>query len=471
MNIQFRQAMSLVLLFGGFTWAVAAHAGPQPSQLTPAGSGSGLGSGPSSGIGGVSGVGSIGATAAISVPCIGSNGKVMNADPASVCQAILPKCTDLRKDIEDKVKNLLSMKIYGFYSGYNLDLNNSSPDKPVGPKMQYAMCSLVGQKMQNNGSDDDFEITSESVSKTPRSCGNPPVIDTGTKGKVTIKYEGDQDGSLWISYLQGAYPWLIRKKAYDVFHKLDANLTNLNEVISDLGMTNDVKKLANDMAQLNQSLSESEKTVCQQTKDDESLIDKCKKGNLSISDPVARICKLVVAQLATNGMTIPNMLISEIMDGDHGVFDQYDDIFGQMLDFQNNGGTRNAKKHATASDPTMKNLAKSCADTGGFLSFRSRKKKTAQTAACLMGKTMSSHGKSATVYSCVNIANGTIEHNGGNTVKHIVCPGRPNYTYAFGVPAVIEKLIRHNVCGQNRTSDSSVCDQIDIPSKPDGVKW
>jgi len=455
MNIHIRQAMSLVLLFGGFTWGLSAHAGPSQLQLSEPNTGDSAGLG-NSGSGGSSGGGS--GSASLSVPCIGSSGKVMNADPASVCQAILPKCADLRTGIEDKVKNLLSMKIYGFYSGYNLDLHTSTTETPKGDKLQNPICSLVGQKMENHGSTSDFEITSESISKAASSCGMPPRIDVSNKGKRRIEIFYDSTGgSQWAAYLQGAYPWLIRKKAYEVFQKLDANLTNLNSVISDAGMNKDLQTLSSQMSQFYQGLSETAKSSCQDTKDGENLIDQCKKGTLSVNDPVARICKLVVAQIAANDSAIPNMLISEIMDGDDGVFDRYDAIFGQLLNFSN---TSSHSGSTSGSNSTMKNFAKSCADTSE--AFRSKKKKMAMTASCLAGKKMCISGKCATVEAHVQVSNGKI----------VKLPVRmPSYTNAKGVPAVIERLVRHDVCGQNVATDKSVCDTIDIPSKPDGVKW
>jgi hypothetical protein len=255
--------------------------------------------------------------------------------------------------------------------------------------------------------------------------------------------------------MQGAYPWLIRKNAYDVFQKLKPDLSNLSEVVTNEAMNEDIVATVKKMKEFAKNLSTEAKSSCNDGQED--LLTKCKSGGLSINDPVQRVCTLVVAQLAMNEGALPNMLIYEIMQ--NRVYKQYDEIFGPLLNFKSQS---RKSSNATASNGTVSSLVKECLDTNGFL--RSKKKKAAKAASCLIGR-----GEYCLDGKCQTVNRYTFLNSEGGFIAALAGQGGASQTSNRGIPGAIEKLIRHDICGQNSRTDKSVCDSVDIPSKPAGI--
>jgi hypothetical protein len=51
-------------------------------------------------------------TPTLNIACVTDAGGIANANAADVCKAILPKCTDVKAQIIQKVKDQLSLKIW-----------------------------------------------------------------------------------------------------------------------------------------------------------------------------------------------------------------------------------------------------------------------------------------------------------------------------------------------------------------------
>lgn len=407
----------------------------------------------------------------LAISCISDAGA---ATSTSSCSAILPKCVDLKTSYEKTVKNFLSWKIWGYYNGKNIDLDSSvlNASKPTlsGVDLMYPICSVVGHKIQYTGSvppmsqERRCDKSRKSLSTIYQSLGFEYANQTiGKKGTCGIRPDTTVDGStlnikfvngsgnLWNSYMIGAYPWLIRKNAYDVLTALKPDFSNLSEVISDASVKADLTALNTTMTGYYTALSSDSKASCSAPASD--IVTKCTTGKMVVTDPSNRICTLVKAQLTLNTGTIPNVIVKEIMAR---VQTQYDSLFSKLLTF---------------TVPTSQNLWNRCKDTGGL--FKSKKAKMAETASCLTdGADFYSYG------------NGLVTENGCSGTggaKQIATrirdgasvgaqAGQGDQTVMLGFAGVIESIIRRDICLQSSWSDQSVCDTVNIPDKPDGVQ-
>jgi hypothetical protein len=390
----------------------------------------------------------------IRIACLAESGEVRNAEPSQVCKAVLPKCSTLKTTLQERVKDMMSQKIWGYYNGKDVDLARSSPTNLVGTEMPYAICSVVGHKIK--GSAPDAEIRQQSIGKK-LSCGlRPRVVAEKSGKKFALHYDGE-NGKLWASYMLGAYPWLIRKHAADVLGKLQDDLGNVDALLTiSKAMSQDLSKVNEQMRDYAKKLGSEAKSACD--KPDSNLITECTSGSLSINDPAQRACTIVKAQLASNEGALPYMLAFEIMQR---VQKEYDGTFAKLL---------------TQEEATMRNLVEACGDTGCF-GCTNRKKKISKTASCFFGGEFCTtddgtvrEGGSGVPGACktmdtrIMISSGEVPSGmmavfGGGR-------GPAAVTKNLGFAAVVERMIRHNICGQNSPNDDSVCDQIDIPSKP-----
>jgi hypothetical protein len=415
------------------------------------------------------------------VACIDDSG---NATVPSTCNAILPKCSDLKTTYEGQVKNFLSWKIWGYYQGKNIDLNSStlSATSPtyVGPALAYPICSLVGHKMQYLGTPPlksgynacdkprtnitnayqgvGIEYATQTIgSKT--ACGSRPNALTGDMS-LTIKFVSGA-GNLWDSWLIGAYPWLIRRYANDVLTAILPDLSNVGSVLTDASAISDWAAMNGKMSAYYSAMANDAKTVCISADPSANIVGKCSNGTLSLSDPANRLCTLVKAQTTLNTGALPNMLVKEIMAR---VQTNYDLLFDNLMTFQS--GSAEA-------------LWSKCKKTGGLFSRGAMKK--AMSASCLFDGAdfyaYSANGTPAVENDCT----GSGSHHASNPYVFRVADGAvssvgnpqtlgSDKTLLLGFGSLVEYIIRHNICLQNTYSDVSVCDTINIPDKPAGVQ-
>jgi hypothetical protein len=288
---------------------------------------------------------------AVSLPCIDESGALKNADPANVCKAMLPKCSVLKKKLVDQLKNMMEWKIYGYYylnKDIKLDKISGMKDGNVadGEPLPYPICSVVGHSLSANESG---EIEKQSIAGG-RSCGDLPIFQNGSSWnyKVKIQYDGEK-GKRWFSYVLGAYPWEIRRKSSDVITQLDNNLSNLGQVINTKAMTNDIKATLELMKKANLSLSAQSKNICNQPTD-KNIVDSCMSGTLAVTDPVQKLCTLAKAQNALNEVSLPNMLVYEVMDRTKKM---HEELFGNIFNADANS--------------YFKSLIDHCSDTGSWM--------------------------------------------------------------------------------------------------------
>jgi hypothetical protein len=181
-------------------------------------------------------------------------------------------------------------------------------------------------------------------------------------------------------------------------------------------------------------------------------------------DPAHRLCTLVKAQSTVNSGALPNIIVMEIMARVQRDFDGY---FAHVLD-----PTR----------PPLKLLWDKCSNTGAL--FRSNRGKKALSASCLFdgGDFLTLQGMATVEDNCDGTASrhgfftanyridtGAVEGDSDSPISALKLGGT-NHTLMLGFGSMIESIIRHNICGQNNVNDVSVCDTVNIPDQPDGVK-
>lgn len=388
------------------------------------------------------------ASGPLKVACLGSSGEVLNANPKDVCKAVLPECAKLKESIVSKAKDMLTQKIWCYYNGKDCDLSKSTPTNMVGTDLPFPICSVVGQQLATTGTRADAEIKSQAIGKRA-SCGERPAVDAALRRrKFALKYDGTS-GSLWNSYILGAYPWAIRAVAADVLEPLKNDLSNIDELlVQTKTISQDLASLSAKMAEFQKGLSQQSRAVCDSNEKD--LISRCLAGQVTVTDPAQRLCTMVKASLAGYEGALPNLIVAEIMSRAQK---RHDEVFSKVLTFEN------------TSAEWLKNK---CENTSGFL--RSRRKKLSMTASCLFGGEFCTSGDARVIEK--------EKDSKGNCEAHEtwmdLATGEPKFSkdtsgkrsLSKGFAGLIEKLIRNDLCGQKSARDASKCDSIGIPSKP-----
>jgi hypothetical protein len=447
----------------------------------------------------------------ISIPCRDEKGTIFNAKESEVCRSILPLCSKLRENLIDSMKNMISWKIYGYYHlNKDIDLNQelTNPASLKGEPLPYPVCSVVGQKV--SGGTDLGEINKQSIGQQ-LSCGEYPIIlhksTDNTKGyQSTIHYSGER-GKRWFSWVQGALPWELRRSAYDINNKLDANLTNLGEVLSNSAMNDALKDKLQYIRKRVLELSGQAKAACHSSSED--ILKDCQTSEkLSLTDPVNRVCTLAKAQLALNSLAAPNMLVFEAMDRARTYHERYFQ-YAFVASGENPNGTMGEFSH----------LVKYCSDNSslnGFLStvlnfwpfrqifrwIRANKSYSCFTSCMLDGTEYYTNvqnnkeswknsggarrrkcqkksafsletGKPITLYwqsfaegLSLRIWKVTYRSGSGDFVKDLASSLPAKRTNNHGFAGMVEKVIRKDICLQNKKTDPSICDEIGIPDVP-----
>jgi hypothetical protein len=400
----------------------------------------------------------------LSVACLGSDGQVKNASDADVCKIILPKCSDVQAVIQKSAKRMLSMKIYGYYKGKDLDLDKSSKDHLVGTDLAIPVCSVVGHNIAGSG---DEEMVSQTVGNKS-SCGRRPYA-TGARGskRVYLRFQNDE-GTLWSSWMLGTYPWGIRANAYDFFKAIQPDLSNLDSLLTSSvasSLKNDYIAVADDAKAYFRKLDDSSKSMCTSNKTD--IVDKCMNGGFSFSDPAIRLCTLVKAQKALNEGALGNLVVAEVMSK---VQAQHDSLFKNVM---------TANVRPGSGDPGFMNqLIYKCNRGTGDLNGGSRRKKLAKVASCIFSgeefrcwkdwhidEGSLSSNKTGQRSSHFDLSNGQVHTDSGTNA---------NRSLQNGFAGGIEYTIRNNICGQTtRGMPADKCDSSDsgIPDKPSDLSW
>jgi hypothetical protein len=391
-------------------------------------------------------------SATLNLPCVTDAGAIANAAPADVCKAILPKCTDVKKQLIQTVKDQLSLKIWGFYNGKNIDPNLSTKSSLVGPATANTVCSVVGQTLKYTN-DSTLELTQQMIG-SKLSCGLRPNLKVNSDHRTaTFDFSGNQ-GNLWSSYMLGVYPWLMRRYASDVFTLIKDDLSNIDAIVNSPSASADAATTAKFVATAVQGLSAAAKSVCLVGRP--NLVSDCTAGTLTVNDPALKICTLVQSQTLTSTGAIPNIIQSQIMTR---VQNYYDSKVAVIL------------KDASPDFTTFKN---SCGVSRGL--FSSKEHGMSCLASCVFdGQKFSTSDNTFIVHEF----DGSHKANGCNNSSMLKMSGdystvsggnlqggSPYFTSGHGFAGFIEKMIRTDICQQKLKTDTSVCDSVNIPSEP-----
>jgi hypothetical protein len=431
------------------------------------------------------------------VACIGADGKIKNGTAQEVCEAVLPKCSELVSGNSKQVRRMLSMKIMGYYKGMDLDIDKSTKDNLVGGPLSVPVCSVVGHDLSKTG---DEELWKQTVGARA-SCGRLPFM-TGKSGskRIYFRFQGDE-GLAWSSWMMGAYPWGIRSAAYDVFQELKPDLSNLDQVIK-----SDVMKARKDdysateaaARKFYRDLDPAAKAVCDSGATD--IKKKCTEGGFSVTDPAIRICTLLRAQLSMGGGALSNLLAGEIVARTQK---RHDDMFKSVI--------VNEIRPGSSTHGMMNQLMYACNRytegarlPGGAGCGMERRRYLATVGSCFGKGTRYrtwadwhvDEGESWTCFregsrkSQFNLVTGKITTNkgvwGDGMSKFVTTPvvaamgptsggGSAAFTRQNGFASGIEFLIRRVLCGATRNNQSTprcdISEATGIPDKPSDMSW
>jgi len=482
-------------------------------------------------------VGSIAwATSSIPMRCIDdSSGAIVGGTEQNSCRNLLPKCSALHDDYKSKAFQNLSMKIYGYLKGYDIDTTKTTLQTKVGTPMPFRVCRVVGNKIKYQG-DHDLEFEYRNLPNavtnfgkegfTGQDCGEYPKVsvDRGAR-KINLSFEGGS-GSAVTAMMLGAMPYEIRAKAYQFFQDvqnpsdLDSHLT-----ASELQSFKDDFKTTHDMMDSYfSSLSPEAKAVCTSTSYS-NLTERClgTATPFSATDPALRLCSLAKASLALKQGSAASMIEFQIMKNAR---DSYDQHFNSLLD-PNNSPLWNALISKAAEDSgwwdcTLRlegqrkcaaNVVSGVMGDGAYRIYNdwSGQTTTDSPARARVGQRFFGFyldpGASATRAqlpgNSAPYLRGGIYLSGSSwssIIAGLLSPltlllswannafsdaissenyggglsqlGAKRLTLSSGIAGIIEKIIRVDICGQNAvTANSPQCDETDIPNKPPGVEW
>ncbi len=365
----------------------------------------------------------------MSVQCIKDDGSLQGGTNDSTCYSMVPKCSDVKNQIINNVKELISLKIYAYYLGVDADISQGSgalsskalqgynkatgsgggasgaptatPSGPysltaggasgsgsgsgsglvsltaadfTGTKLSQPVCNVMGRKgiqlPSGTTSIADAEVLTQGIGNKG-SCAPPPTVTVESQSvehpKLKVTYPGPTS---WASYLLGAYIWVIRKNAADVFKNLDlSNLDPQNE-IGAAGA--DIAATYSQMAQTQSQLSSDQKKECLQ---DASQM-KC-DSNTGVTSAAQRICQFQKAASLLNGGVFANIVLFQIMKAAQKDFSSHwanllQDGTGLVSNFVSNCGL--LVPFDTASK-LFRLTAKNCA---------SQQERVAYTASCML---------------------------------------------------------------------------------------
>ena len=388
-------------------------------------------------------------SAALKIPCIDSNGAVKNVDdPTKICAAILPKCSALKAAWEANTKSYLSKKFWGYYNGKDIDMNSSTATNLVGPAVSAPYCSVVGQKLAASPPI-DAEITTQKVVPGV-SCGSRPkaVYSKATGVGLDIHFLQEQNiqwGSLWVSYMNGAQLWAMRRAAYDVFDgsqpgntgpTLAADLSNINLVIQSPDTRAALAQIQTQMSQYISNLTTQSKSACIAT--DTDIINKCLNGQTDgLSTNSQTLCVIVKALFAANTGGMGNLLTSEVINRATALYGTtVGTIFqpGKNRHYEELKGT--CSHYFVSGKPKTKNMKAAC------------------SASCMFdGEEEHANAKSRTVDSGVNSWDLTCKVEKGDLPM-------------VGFKNMMDTIIRQDICGQHSPKDVNACDCANIPANP-----
>ncbi|MBU6152806.1 MAG: hypothetical protein KGP28_00760 [Bdellovibrionales bacterium] len=395
----------------------------------------------------------------------------------------------------------MSLKIYGYHKGWDLDLNKTTASSPVGSPMPYPVCSVVGRTIRYQGTRDlafryrDMGTTVANDGKTnytnAQVCGSLPKVEINIGSReIYLKLEGNSGSSI-ASWMLGAMPYEIRSQAYDFFQTV-SKPADLDAAITDSNLQDSKARFSEIQLKSEQflnSLPPESKAICSDNTYS-NLVDRCLErpgfSPFALTDPALRLCTLAKASMLLNEASISGMIEFQIMSKAKASFQQH---FGDTFLLSDRSVLWSA-------------LVKQATDDTSFwdciLDLKGRRKCAAEVISAVMGDgswkvpkgswwgepTNQSPSKPRVgrqffgfrLNPSVNPVSARLPFNypSYSRISPPFIGGQPQIlTLSSGIPAIIEKVIRYDICKQTRPGDPSPrCDETLIPNIPNnGVNY
>ena len=463
--------------------------------------------------------------------CLKEDGSISgDGTSENTCKNLLPKCADLQNDYQKKIRDLLSLKIYGYYQNKDLDLNKTTLEHPVGSELKTHMCSVVGHFIVYKG-DADIEvnyhngavpISNEGKQKyTGMSCGELPRIHINKSDKIVNFIFEDGKGARWSNVMLGAMPYEIRAH-YDQFLQKAKTPDGVSSFIQDETLKELSQEYVDRQKELSafyQSLPEESKAACSDGSRT-GMLDSClgKPGTapIPLNDPAHRTCAIAKAYMAMNSGALPSLVVAQIVLNAKKDFDNRfsklvsaeNDHFQKLKEAASEGtswwssGMKSKRKRAAIYTSSVMDghWWRTSGDWDGYPTDGSGKRNR-------KGKREIAFKLDSDTVSPVKAgpANNDAGKKYQRKIRHEIGGGWMSLSNILGVGIVasavngiwgegssfgfnglyghaltlnngfeglVEYMVRHEICGQNSVTDpSSKCGEDLIPTKPVGVKW
>jgi len=305
------------------------------------------------------------ANAGLVFKCVNDDGSISGGTLENSCKNLLPRCSNAHEKYKSEVFESLSLKIYGYHKGYDLNVPKTTAETPVGNPMPLPVCSVVGKTIQYKGNRDlalRYRSMGTSVANdgftnyaNTQACGALPKanIDKGNRA-IYLKFEGTE-GNTVGSWMLGAMPYEIRAQAYDFFQTVKKP-SDLDAALTDPELAAAKTKFAEAQQRSDNflnSLSAEARAACNDP-GYATLVDRCIEtpghDPLSLDEPAIRLCNLAKASMIMNKISVSRLIEFHIMKKAKASFDQH---FGSAF-------------LSAEASPLWGNLAKKASADSGF---------------------------------------------------------------------------------------------------------
>ncbi len=305
------------------------------------------------------------ANAGLVFKCVNDDGSISGGTLENSCKNLLPKCSNAHEKYKAEVFESLSLKIYGYHKGYDLNVSKTTAETPVGNPMPLPVCSVVGKSIQYKGDRDlalQYRDMGSSVANNgytnytnTQACGKLPKAEIDKENRaIYLKFEGTE-GNTVGSWMLGAMPYEIRAQAYDFFQTVKTP-SDLDAALTDPELAAAKTKFAEAQQRSDNflnSLSAEARAACNDP-GYATLVDRCIQtpghDPLSLDEPAIRLCNLAKASMIMNKISVSRLIEFHIMKKAIASFDQH---FGSTF----------LDAHAS---PLWGNLAKKASEDSGF---------------------------------------------------------------------------------------------------------
>ncbi len=273
---------------------------------------------------------------ALNLKCINDDNTISGGTPENSCRNLLPKCSEIHQAYKTKVLEALSLKIYGYHKGWDLNTNATTATQAAGRPMPYRLCNVVGKSIQYKGARDlafKYRGMGQTVANdgwtnytSQQVCGDLPRVNVNKDARhIYLKMEGNS-GSALASWMFSAMPYEIRAQAYDFFETVKKP-SELSAALTDPAIQSSKQRfteIEQGADQFLNALPPESKAACNDP-NFSNLMSRCSGTGqpLSMSDPAIRLCSLAKISTILNQSSVSSMIQFQIMANAKNAFQQH----------------------------------------------------------------------------------------------------------------------------------------------------